>query len=386
MVKDVFNVSLGSLYSGKKQTIYLKLHFEKNLEGSEITLHSTVRGKGDGETLCEDKKTTSFKVIPSKEEEAIEKDQSLMERFALVDMADRANEALKRERAGDRVGASQMMNSSIRDHSANMPAGMINKYQHISSEMYTGMNEETRKRHHQGEYENKRGREMVRHYLLQLVNGHLIGSIEGKSVLIDTGVPVSVSDQAEWYFLHEVHQLPQEYMGVTLDYLSKMVGARVDILMGADILKTFHVTLDLFGRRINFSSRPLFISNNRIPMTIFMGVPSALFTIAGSEIQMFVDTGAKLSYVDHKIASQYTPIGKERDFYPGMGEFETSVFDIPFQLGQLNFNLRCGVLPPLLEKTLLVTGNNGIIGSELYQRYMVDLAFPENAIYLKEPA
>ena len=101
---------------------------------------------------------------------------------------------------------------------------------------------------------------------------------------------------------------------------------------------------------------------------------------------MFVDTGAKLSYVDHKIASQYTSIGKERDFYPGMGEFETSVFDIPFQLGQLNFNLRCGVLPPLLEKTLLVTGNGGIIGSELYQRYMVDLAFPENAIYLKEPA
>jgi Ca-activated chloride channel family protein len=385
MVNDRFNVSLGSLYSGKKQTIYLKLHFENNLEGSEITLVTTVRGKGEGENLCEAKKSFTFEIVPSKEEDAAEQDHSLMERFALVDMADRANEALKRERSGDRVGASNLMSRSVRDHTANMSPGMINKYKHMTNEMSAGMSEDIRKRHHQEEYENKRGRDIVRDYRLELVNGHLVASIDGLSVLIDTGIPVSVSDRAEWYFLHEVYQLPQEYMGVTLDYLSKMVGTRIDLLLGCDILKKYHVTLDLFGHRISFSSRPLFISKNRIPMTNFMGVPGASITIEGNNYPVFIDSGAKLSYVDQKIASHYTPTGKEKDFYPGMGEFETSVFEIPFQLGLMNFNLRCGVLPPLLEKTLFVTGNCGIIGSELYQKYQVDLAFPENAIYLKQP-
>ena len=39
------------------------------------------------------------------------------------------------------------------------------------------------------------------------------------------------------------------------------------------------------------------------------------------------------------------------DFYPGMGEFETRVFEIPFTLGKNHFQLRCGVLPDLLEIT-----------------------------------
>jgi hypothetical protein len=98
---------------------------------------------------------------------------------------------------------------------------------------------------------------------------------------------------------------------------------------------------------------------------------------------MFVDTGAKLSYVERSITAKHSPVGKEKDFHPGIGEFETQVFEIPFQLGGQQFNLRCGVLPKLLEKALLVTGSKGIIGTELYQKFIVCLAYPENAIYLE---
>ena len=103
-------------------------------------------------------------------------------------------------------------------------------------------------------------------------------------------------------------------------------------------------------------------------MTQFMGVPSAFFSIAGNNYQMFVDSGAKLSYVDQKVASKFTPVGREKDFYPSLGEFETDVYEIPFQLGHSDFTLRCGVLPKLLETTMLLTGNAGIIGSELYEK------------------
>jgi Ca-activated chloride channel homolog len=384
-VDDQLKIFLGSLNAGRKQSIYIKLHFNKDLEGDEISLPIIVRGKGEGEIFYDVSQTLSVKIKSSSEEKSMVIDQLLMKRFALVDMADKANEALKQERAGDRIGASRRVRNSLAQHSEYMSTGMIDKFQFMSSEMNEGLSEEARKRHHREEYENKRGREIVRDYQLNLVNGHLITRIEGLSVLIDTGVPISVGDQTEWYFLNEVHKLSQGYMGVTLEYLNKMVGTRVDILLGTDIMRKYHITLNLSRNDINFSTRPLIQSGIRIPIETFMGVPSIQCLVDGKEYEMFVDTGAKLSYVTQQIASHYPSIGKEQDFYPGMGEFETSVYEIPLQVGKLYFTLRCGVLPQLLEMSLGIAGKSGIIGSELYQKYLVDLAFPDNEILLKEP-
>jgi hypothetical protein len=99
---------------------------------------------------------------------------------------------------------------------------------------------------------------------------------------------------------------------------------------------------------------------------------------------MFVDTGARLSYVDKAVAAGLAPIGKETDSYPGIGKFETAVYSVPFQLGRQRFPLRCGVLPDVLAATLFVTGKSGIIGTELYEKFRVCLAFPEQALYLGE--
>jgi hypothetical protein len=383
-VKDKWNITLGSLYSGKKQAIYLKLHFEKDIEAKSMTLPINVRGKGDGNLIVEEKQTVTFKVVSLKEEEKDMVDHSLMERFALVDMADRTNDALKLEKAGDRAGASRKVRSSMELYQREMSPVMNKKYSYMADQMAEGLNEMDRKRYHQEEYVNKRGRDNQRDYQLTLVNGHLVARINEQAVLIDTGIPISLGSQTGWHFLNEIHQLSQDYMGITLQYLCKVVGTQIDIMLGADILKKHHVIIDLAKNRVSFSSQPLFHSVYSIKMETFLGAPIATLTVSGKDCQMFMDTGAKLSYVDHETALKYTPIGKEKDFYPGIGEFETDVFDIPFQLGLLKFNLRCGVLPPILEKTLQVTGKCGIVGTELYQKYLVDLAFPESAIYLKE--
>jgi Ca-activated chloride channel family protein len=382
--KDRYNLSFGSLYSGKPKSIFLKLHFDKSIENSEGNLVVTVRGKGDGDYLCEDKKTITFKFVSTQEEKATEPDKLLMERFTIVEMADKADEALKRERAGDRAGASQIMDSSIHEYQMNMPAPMIDKFQHMSSQMKTGLDENARKRYHQEEYSNKRGLNLIKDYRLQLVNGHLVTEIEGSSVLIDTGIPISLGKNPQWHFLNEVHPLSPVYMGVTLDYISKMVGTKVDILLGMDILKKLNMNVELPGQRITFSKRPAYQSEHKTSLFDFMGVPIAKLSAGGNESEVFIDTGAKLSYIDHTIADGYTPIGKENDFYPGMGEFETNVYGIPFEIGSLKFELRCGVLPGLLEKAILVTGKRGIIGAELYQKFLVQLAFLENTIYLSD--
>ena len=380
--KGLLKISAGSLYSGRTQRFYLILKFEKGIAGSEVTFSITVHGKDDGDHENEAVEPITFKLVSASEEKSAPVDQSLMERFAEVDMADKANEALKRERAGDRAGSARMIRSSLHANRAYMSASNSSKFEYLATEMSVGMDEASRKRHHREEYENKRGRVAERDYELQMVNGHLITRIEGHSILIDTGIPVSLGKLPEFYFLNEVHALSQGYLGVKLEYLEKMVGAPIDILLGTDILKKYCLTIDLQGNRITFSSRPIFRPINQVPMTTLMGAPIASFSVAGSDQQMFVDTGARLSYVDKKVVANYSPIGKESDFYPGIGEFETDVYEVPFQLGDMRFQLHCGVLPEILETALFVTGKRGLVGSELFEKCMVCLAFPEQAILL----
>jgi Ca-activated chloride channel family protein len=382
--KGNLTISVGSLNAGRTQRIYLRLAFEKGILSKELSIPVKVHGKDEGNLDNEAAETILFKVVTASEEKAAVENKSLLERFAEVEMAEKANEALKRERAGDRAGSSRLMQSSLNANRANMPAGMRSKYEHMVNDLSGGMNEQSRKVYHLEQYESKRGRAAVRDYQLKMVNGHLITQIEGKSVLIDTGVPISIGRISNFHFLNEVHPLSQDYLGVTLEYLEKMVGTSIDILMGSDILKKYYLTIDLHGNRITFSAQPPFMSANQVPMTDFMGTPIVSFTVDGVDRLMFVDTGAKLSYVNKKIAAKYSSIGNETDFYPGMGEFETPIYEVPFQFGKMGFQLCCGVLPTMLEKTLLVTGNSGIIGTELYQKFLVCLAFPEKAIFLDQ--
>ena len=114
-----------------------------------------------------------------------------------------------------------------------------------------------------------------------------------------------------------------------------------------------------------------------------MGVPIANNMIGNTNCEAFLDTGAKLSYVAKSLISSYSPCGVEKDFYPGMGEFETQVYQVPFQIGRNKVTLRCGVLPGLLEKALFITGKLGIIGTEIFEKFEVHLALPEHGMYLE---
>lgn len=379
--EDRMILTLGSLYAGRTQRIYVTLKIEPRTTDAEIVFPITLRRKDKNEYIVELNSETRFTSVSSDEEEKAQADQSLMERYTEVHMADVANEALKKERAGDRIGATNFMQTSIQKNQANMPAPMRSKFDFMASEMSVGLSEEARKRHHREEYENKRGRVQYREYYLHLVNGHLFTEIEGQSILIDTGIPISLGKTPEIYFLNMVHPLSRDYMGVTLESIEKLVGSRIDMLMGMDILKKYYVTLALKQHRLMISSQFDFPSRERIQMNSLIGVPIIKIGVDGKDQEVFLDTGAKLSYIKKEIAMKYSTVGKERDFYPGMGEFETQVYEIPFQLGTQKFNLKCGVLPSLLETTVLVTGKSGIIGSEFFEKFMVSLAFPENLLH-----
>ncbi len=375
-------ISLGNLYANQNKKLYFRLNHGQVKPGTEIALTFTMRGKGDEDDLLELIKSLVFTTVPSDEEESTQANEQLMQRFAEFDMAEKVNEALKRERAGDRTGASQTIKDSINRNRGHLSTSQAEKYQMMVDETAFGLDEIRRKRYHREDYEIQRGRDIYRDYRLEMINGHLLTNIEGQSVLIDTGSPISIGKKEEFYFANNFHKLSSEFMGVSIDYLERMVGTDIDVLLGMDILKGQCLTIHLPKKQVHFSRMPIVRTRYIVPMKTFMGVPSVIVNAGGTERQMYVDTGAKLSYVDQEIAAKFSATGKTNDFYPGLGEFETYVYEIPFDLGDVRFTLHCGVLPDLLETTLKVTGNHGILGSEIYREHLVCLAFPEETLFL----
>ena len=177
--------------------------------------------------------------------------------------------------------------------------------------------------------------------------------------------------------------MSQAYMGVTLDQLSQFVNAPIDVLLGTDVLKKKCILLELNRERISFSSRPLIRSQHNFPLSLLMGVPGLNLDVSGEACEMFLDTGSKLSYVSSAFTKGLISTGTEKDFYPGLGEFETEVYEVELSLGDLAFTLRCGILPSLLETTLLVSGKKGIIGVEFFKKFTVQLDFPNKIMSLR---
>ena len=375
-----FRTTIGSLYAERETAFYFQLQFDGNIKDEELLVPVTLRAKDTAGNEVKITQELKFAVVKPAAEADTQADAKLLERFALVDMADRATEALKMARAGRRGDASSYLAQSIQHHHASMPAENIKKYNHLSDEIMSGMNEMSYKRRHQEEYFNKKMRADVRDYRLELANGHLLALIDQQRVLIDSGIPISLGREDEWYFMQQVLPVSRSYMGVDLDAVMRLVEAPLDIIMGADILKRFCVQFDLPGKRIGFTMRPVMQGGYVFPLTELMGVPALTVDVRGKAQQAFLDTGAKLSYVTRELLEGLRAIGREEDFYPGLGKFETDVYEVAMSLGDLSFSLRCGVLPSILEATLQVAGKQAIIGTEFFRQFRTELDMGRKAI------
>ena len=68
-----------------------------------------------------------------------------------------------------------------------------------------------------------------------------------------------------------------------------------------------------------------------------MGIPIIELFINNQKLKFFLDTGAKLSYLSNNFTANYNSIGREIDFYPGVGEFETECYEILTSIGNRDY-------------------------------------------------
>ena len=215
-----------------------------------------------------------------------------------------------------------------------------------------------------------------------LVAGHIILDHAGTRVLLDTGSPHSVGPDGQLDLHGTPIPLKRDYMGVTASDLEKFVGTRVDVLLGSDALINFTIVIDVPDLTMTLWPNTITPGKSEVAIWSLMGIPVVEVAIGESRIPMFFDTGARLSYLDRNISRRYPVVGREVDFHPCFGEFETEIRKALVSVGGSEATLRWGELPRTLRRTLMKGGPQGIIGTEFLNTYKVGLSLHRSVINL----
>lgn len=202
---------------------------------------------------------------------------------------------------------------------------------------------------------------------LLLEQDHLAVRLDGGLWVLDTGSPFSFGRADAVRLGGDRLPVPDEAFGLDADRLSDLVGARLEGLIGTDLLNGFDLDFDLPGGALTVGTGLPVPDGDRIPLTDLMGVPALEARSELGAHRMLLDTGAQLSYLQADGADRFPAAGPVQDFLPMFGTFETETRSVPFRVGTTDVTLRCGRLPDLMGMTLGLGGVDGIVGAELFR-------------------
>jgi len=220
-------------------------------------------------------------------------------------------------------------------------------------------------------------------YKLKYINGHIYAEIDGNDWLIDTGSPSSFGKVSSIEILSKTFELEESLLDLNADTLSKYVDHQVAGLLGTNILNEFNILFDIKNQIIIFSEDEIEIAGEVFNIEEVMGVPVIQTQVDNKEISVMFDTGAQLSYFQKEIIDKENSLGIVKDFYPGIGYFDTDTAMIEIKLGQLNYHLKSGYLPKNMNMGLLMTGTEGIIGNDIMLELTVGYFAKDNKLILK---
>lgn len=153
------HIYLGDMLSGKTQDIYLKFQIPAGSKSSEFPLNARAFGQDEYGKILDAESAITYQYADQIAVEAAQLDQEIMQRFALVELADEASEALRLERMGRREEAQRRLNDSLTRNSPHVSTPTLDRYQGMSNRIKTGMDEADRKQSHFDIYKQKREKE-----------------------------------------------------------------------------------------------------------------------------------------------------------------------------------------------------------------------------------
>lgn len=220
----------------------------------------------------------------------------------------------------------------------------------------------------------------MKKFKLDLFKGHAIINDGQNKILIDTGAPTTIHFLDTLNFCSDIYNCSTNNMGLTVSKISEMLGTEITTLLGVDILKQYKILFDYKNQVIVFSKQEIEIDGNETEISDFMGIPIIQMMVDNQLLKLFLDTGAKLSYLSDRYKSNYQSIGTDEDFYPVLGKFQTDCYEIPTSLSENKFIVKYGNLPTILQITLMLSGTDGIIGFDFFNNFKVVLDLKNNRL------
>lgn len=153
------HIDLGNLYAGRTQEAYIKLLTPPSSSLSRLAFQVRVSAVNETGEKVEKQAEVIFKYASESESRSAQRNQPMLQRFAGVDLAELAGEALKLERAGEKERASHLLKRALEENRPYIDDQRAREYEHMAERMKRGMDEDDLKTSHQQTYLHKRRRE-----------------------------------------------------------------------------------------------------------------------------------------------------------------------------------------------------------------------------------
>ncbi|MCX7991528.1 MAG: hypothetical protein N2999_05800 [Proteobacteria bacterium] len=219
----------------------------------------------------------------------------------------------------------------------------------------------------------------------KLIDGHIIVKDKENEIVIDTGSPISIvksNYRPPFFLLKRVNFLENE---ILLDEISnKIRTCNLSAIIGSDVLSSLDISIDPLGNTIMISEprdkddiESFYTDKIMLSIRTIMNIPVIDLDIEGAKRKMFLDTGAKISYLKENLIKDMEPVIKNvSDFSPfNLEEFTTDLYEKIIKVGNSKINLKFGTLPSSLSQKLLLSNNvDGILGTAILKNCSVYLS------------
>lgn len=151
-------INLGDLTQGATREVYVKLIFPPAEDAKPLLLAVQVMARGEEDEVLSAHTEISFTRDSAAAVHSAERNQELLNRFALVYIADVASRALKLEREGKREAARRLLEPALLEFGQFLDDSKRMYYENLGGTITFGLDENQRKMSHYSSYIDKQGR------------------------------------------------------------------------------------------------------------------------------------------------------------------------------------------------------------------------------------
>jgi Ca-activated chloride channel homolog len=157
--RGMLRIDLGSLNAGRQLEVYVRVLTPPCASAGELVFQAQLIGKDENGAELVSEAGVVFRYASQAEVAVDPRRMDVLERYASVEMADVATEALKLERMGERRKSSQLVRQNLDANRHAMSPAQASRYEEIADRMEHGLSEADRKAQHANNYNIKRRRE-----------------------------------------------------------------------------------------------------------------------------------------------------------------------------------------------------------------------------------